>query len=168
MANAYGTELGIGMTHLLGAFLMVQFVGIPATFAFGALAARIGAKNGIYLALTVYTAICVLGYYMSAPWHFWMLALVLALVQGGSQALSRSLFASMVPASKSSEFFGFYSVSGKFGNVIGPLVFAVVAEWTGGGRHAILALVGFFVIGTMLLTFVDVEKGREVALEAEL
>ena len=167
MANAYGAELGIGTAHLLGAFLMVQFLGIPATFAYGALAARIGTKNGIYLALVVYCGISIAGFYMSEAWHFWALATALALVQGGSQALSRSLFASMVPPSKSSQFFGFYSVSGKFGNIIGPLVFAVVAEWTGGGRHAILALIAFFIVGMFLLSFVDVDDGRQAAMKAE-
>lgn len=167
MANAYGAELGIGTAHLLGAFLMVQFVGIPATFAYGGLASHIGTKNGIYLALVIYTSISIAGYFISQPWHFWSLAAALALVQGGSQALSRSLFATMVPASKSSQFFGFYSVSGKFGNVVGPLVFAVVAEWTGGGRHAILSLVMFFVVGLVLLRLVDVDEGRRAAREAE-
>ena len=168
MATAFGTEIGIHASHLIGAFLLVQFLGIPATFAYGALAARIGAKNGLYLALVVYTGICVLGYGMTEPWHFWALASVLALVQGGSQALSRSLFASMVPSGRSSQFFGFYSVSGKFGNIIGPFVFAVVARWTGGGRLAILALIGFFAIGTILLSFVNVEGGRALARTAEL
>ena len=92
MANVYGAELGIGTAHLLGAFLMVQFLGIPATFAYGALAVRIGTKNGIYLPLIVYSGISVAGYYMSEPWHFWALATALALVQGGSQALRRALF----------------------------------------------------------------------------
>ena len=104
---------------------------------------------------------------MTEPWHFWALATALALVQGGSQALSRSLFTTMVPTSKSSEFFGFYSVSGKFGNIIGPLVFAIVADWTGGGRLAILSLVFFFVVGAVLLTRVDVEEGTEAAKRAE-
>ncbi len=166
MAAAYGTEIGIGSSHLIGALLLVQFIGIPATFAYGALAARIGAKNGIYLALLVYTAISIFGYFMTEPWHFWALATALALVQGGSQALSRSLFTTMVPPSKSSEFFGFYSVSGKFGNIIGPLVFAIVADWTGGGRLAILSLVFFFVVGAVLLTRVDVEEGRAAAKRA--
>ena len=132
-----------------------------------ALAAHIGAKNGIYLALVIYSGISLGGYFMSEPWHFWALASALALVQGGSQALSRSLFATMVPPSKSSEFFGFYSVSGKFGNVFGPLVFAVIAEWTGGGRFAILSLVVFFIVGMALLSFVDVDEGRASALTAE-
>ena len=167
MAAAYGTEIGIGSSHLIGALLLVQFIGIPATFAYGALAARIGTKNGIYLALLVYTAISIFGYFMTKPWHFWALATALALVQGGSQALSRSLFTTMVPPSKSSEFFGFYSVSGKFGNIIGPLVFAIVADWTGGGRLAILSLVFFFVVGAVLLTRVDVEEGTEAAKRAE-
>ena len=167
MANVYGTEIGIGPSHLIGAFLMVQFVGIPATFAYGALAGRIGTKNGIYLALVVYTAISVFGYFMTEAWHFWTLALALAFVQGGSQALSRSLFATMVPPSMSSQFFGFYSVAGKFGNIIGPFAFAVVADLTGGGRLAILALVVFFVTGIVLLRFVDVEEGQRVAIAAE-
>lgn len=167
MASAYGTEIGIGASHLVGAFLMVQIVGIPATFAYGALAARIGAKKGIYLALAVYTAISILGYFMTEAWHFWLLGALVALVQGGSQALSRSLFAAMVPPSKSSQFFGFYSVSGKFGNIVGPFVFAVVADWTGGGRLAILSLIAFFAIGLLLLRGVNEREGRDVALAAE-
>jgi UMF1 family MFS transporter len=167
MATAYGTEIGIGASHLIGAFLLVQFLGIPATFAYGAIAKRIGAKNGIYITLVVYTGISIMGYFMREAWHFWALASLLALVQGGSQALSRSLFATMVPPSKSSQFFGFYSVSGKFGNIIGPFVFAVVADWTGGGRLAILSLVAFFMIGLVLLSMVDEKEGREVALAVD-
>ncbi|HSF20017.1 MAG TPA: MFS transporter [Vicinamibacteria bacterium] len=167
MATAYGTEIGIGAGHLVGSFLLAQFVGIPATFAFGTLASRIGAKNAIYLSLFVYTGISVLGFFMTEAWQFWTLAGLLALVQGGSQALSRSLFATMVPPSKSSQFFGFFSVSSKFGNIVGPFVFAVVADWTGGGRLGILALIVFFAIGLALLTTVDVQKGRTVALAVE-
>ena len=163
MATIYGAEIGIGETDLIGALLLVQFVGIPCTFAFGALAARIGAKNGIYLALAVYTAVAVFGYFISTAWHFWVLACGVAVVQGGSQALSRSLFATLIPANKSSQFFGFYNITGKFGNLIGPFVFAVVSEWTGGSRMSILALVFFFLTGMVLLSRVDVEQGREAA-----
>ena len=167
MATAFGTEVGIAEGHLIGAFLLVQFLGIPATFAYGLLAMRIGAKNGIYLALGVYAGISVLGYFMSQPWHFWTLAVVLAFVQGGSQALSRSLFATMVPPSKSSQFFGFYSISGKFGNIVGPLVFAIVADVMGSSRFAILSLVVFFLIGIALLSRVDLAEGRAAAVRAE-
>ena len=163
MATIYGAEIGIGETDLIGALLLVQFVGIPCTFAFGALASHIGAKNGIYLALAVYTAVAVFGYFISTAWHFWVLACGVAVVQGGSQALSRSLFATLIPANKSSQFFGFYNITGKFGNLIGPLVFALVSQWTGGSRMSILALVFFFVTGMALLSRVDVEQGREAA-----
>ncbi len=163
MATIYGAEIGIGQNDLIGALLLVQFVGIPATFAFGALAARIGAKRGVYLALSVYTGIAVLGYFMREAWQFWVLACAVALVQGGSQALSRSIFATIIPKGKSSQLFGFYSISGKFGNIVGPLVFAVVSQLAGGSRLSILSLVVFFAGGMILLSRVDIEEGRRVA-----
>ena len=163
MAAIYGAEIGIGETDLIGALLLVQFVGIPCTFAFGALASRIGAKNGIYVSLAVYTAVSVFGYFISTARHFWVLACGVAAVQGGSQALSRSLFATLIPVGQSSQFFGFYNITGKFGNLVGPLVFAVVSHWTGGSRLSVLALVLFFLSGMALLSRVDVEEGREAA-----
>ncbi len=168
MATIYGAEIGIGTNHLIGALLLVQFVGIPCTFAYGALAARTGAKNGIYLALVVYTGISILGYFMTEAWQFWALACSVALVQGGSQALSRSLFSSLVPKGKSSEFFGFYAISGKFGNIIGPFVFSVVSQLAGGSRLSILSLIVFFVGGMFLLSRVNVDEGRRAALAEDL
>ena len=167
MATIYGAEIGIGQNDLIGALLLVQFVGIPATFAFGALAARIGAKRGVYLALAVYTGIAVLGYFMREAWQFWVLACGVALVQGGSQALSRSMFAAIIPKGKSSEFFGFYSISGKFGNIVGPLVFAVVSQLAGGSRLSVLSLIVFFAGGMILLSRVDIEEGKRVARMAD-
>jgi MFS transporter, UMF1 family len=164
MAAIFGTEVGIGQGDLIGALVLVQFLGIPFTFAYGLLAARIGAKMGIYIALVVYTAISVLGYSMTSAAHFWILAVAVAIVQGGSQALSRSLYATMIPAGKSSEFFGFYSVSGKFGNIMGPFVFALVSQFAENSRLSILSLVFFFLLGMFLLSRVDVEKGRRTAL----
>jgi UMF1 family MFS transporter len=164
MATIYGTEIGIGKGHLMGALLLVQFLGIPCTFAYGALADRWGAKNGIYLALAVYTGISIFGYFMTESWHFWVLACGVAAVQGGSQALSRSLFATLMPAGKSSQFFGFYSISGKFGNIAGPFVFALVSQLAGGSRLSVLTLVVFFLSGMFLLTRVDVDEGRRAAL----
>jgi len=163
MATIYGAEIGIGQGDLIGALLLVQFLGVPATFLYGALTGRLGAKNGIYLALWVYCGISVLGYFMEEAWHFWVLAAVVALVQGGSQALSRSLFAVMIPAGKSSQFFGFYNVSGKFGNIAGPLIFAVISQLAGGSRLSILSLVVFFAAGMAVLRQVDVEAGRQAA-----
>ncbi len=100
MATAYGTELGIGQSALIGAILLVQFVGIPCSFLFGMLAGRIGAKRALFLGLLAYTVISVLGYYMKTATHFYVLAGLVGMVQGGTQALSRSLFASMTPPHK--------------------------------------------------------------------
>lgn len=167
MASIYGAEVGIGTGHLIGALILVQFVGIPFTFGFGQFARRVGPRRGIYVALVVYTAIAVLGFFMSAAWHFWVLAVAVASVQGGVQGLSRSLFASMVPVGRATEFFGFYSVSSKFAGIAGPLVFAVVGQSMGTSRWSILSLVAFFVVGGLVLTRVDVDAGRRLAAETD-
>lgn len=167
MAAAYGAEIGIETGALIGAILIVQFVGVPFAFLFGALAGWIGAKRAIFLGLLVYTGISVLGYFMRTATHFLMLALLVGMVQGGTQALSRSMFASMVPPHKSGEFFGFYSVFEKFASIFGPLFFSLTIALTGSSRAAILSVIFFFVVGAALLAKVDVEEGQRVAREAE-
>ncbi|HEY9448470.1 MAG TPA: MFS transporter, partial [Gemmatimonadaceae bacterium] len=168
MATAYGTELGISRTVLITAILLVQFMGFPFAFLFGALASRIGAKHAIFLGLLVYAAISVLGYFMRTATHFVILAMLVATVQGGTQALSRSLFASLIPAHKSGEFFGFYSVFEKFASIFGPLLFAVTIALTGSSRSAILSVIVFFIVGTALLARVDVAEGQRAARAADL
>jgi UMF1 family MFS transporter len=165
MATIYGTEIGIKQGALIGALLVVQFVGIPFTILFGRLATRLGAKRVIFLALGIYCLVSMGGYFMSKAWHFWALALLVATSQGGAQAISRSLFTRMVPKSKSAEFFGFYSVSSKFAGIFGPLLFAVIGQMTGTSRLSIVSLVFFFVAGGLILSRVDVEKGAEAAAE---
>ena len=167
MAAAYGSELGIGTGALIGSIVLVQFVGIPFSFLFGAVAGRIGAKRAIFAGLVVYAAIAVLGYRMRTASHFLVLALLVGMVQGGTQALSRSLFASLVPPHRSGEFFGFYSVFEKFAGLFGPLLFDLVIGMTGSSRNAILSVIAFFVVGAALLSRVDVEAGRRAAAEAE-
>ncbi|MFO7607921.1 MAG: MFS transporter [Candidatus Krumholzibacteriia bacterium] len=168
MATAYGSELGIGLTHLMGALVLTQVVGIPCALLFGRLAGRIGPRAAILLALGVYLGIAVGGYFMATAWHFYLLAGLVGTVQGGAQALSRSLFASMVPRHRSAEFFGFYSTSGKLAGVVGPLVFGLVSQAAGSGRLGILALVVFFAAGGALLLRVDVAGGRAAARLAEV
>ena len=163
MATIYGAEIGIGQSDLIGALLMTQFVGIPFSFLFGRLAKRLGAKPSIYLALAVYTGISIWGYFMAHAWEFWALAFLVGLVQGGSQALSRSLFGSMVPKGKTAEFFGFFSVTSKFAGIAGPFVFALVGQLTGSSRLSIVSLVFFFIVGGLLLTRVNEEEGIRVA-----
>jgi UMF1 family MFS transporter len=165
MATAYGTEIGIGQSALIGAILLVQFVGIPCTFLFGMMAGRIGTKRALFLGLMVYAAISVLGYFMKTATHFYILAGLVGTVQGGTQALSRSLFASMIPQHKSGEFFGFFSVFEKFAGIFGPLIFAGTIAATGSSRNAILSVIGFFVLGGALLYLVNVEEGQRAALE---
>ncbi len=164
MASVYGTEIGLGENTLIGAFLLVQFLGIPFTFAFGALAGRIGARNGIYIALSVYALISGFAYFMTQAWHFWVLAVAVAMVQGGAQALSRSLYSTLVPKGKSSEFFGFFSVFQKFAGIFGPLLVGQLALLAGSGRYGILSLVVFFVVGIVMLSRVDLAGGRQSAL----
>lgn len=167
MATAYGTEIGIGRDALTIAVLIVQFVGVPFAFLFGLLADRIGAKRCILLGLCAYALISIIGYFMQSARDFYVLAALVGTVQGGTQALSRSLFSSMVPVHKSGEFFGFYSVFEKFANVLGPLLFAATIAVTGSSRNAILGVIGFFVVGGALLLRVNVEAGRAMAREAE-
>jgi UMF1 family MFS transporter len=167
MATAFGSEIGIGLQHMITALVITQFVAFPCALLFGRLAERITAKRAILLALAVYTVICCLGFFMMTPLHFYLLAVAVGTVQGGSQALSRSLFAAMVPRHKSAEFFGFFGASGKFAGIFGPLVFAVVSQLTGQSRLSILALIAFFVVGGLVLGRVDVDAGIAAAHEAE-
>jgi MFS transporter, UMF1 family len=167
MATAYGTEIGIGQSALIGAILLVQFVGIPCSFLFGSVASRIGAKRALFLGLLAYTVISILGYYMTTATHFFVLAGLVGMVQGGTQALSRSLFASMIPRHKSGEFFGFFSIFEKFAGIFGPLIFAGTIAMTGSSRNAILSVIGFFAVGAALLALVDVKEGQRAAREVE-
>ena len=167
MATAYGTEIGIGQTALIGAILVVQFVGIPCSFLFGMVAGRIGAKRALFIGLLAYTAISILGYFMRTATHFYVLAGLVGMVQGGTQALSRSLFASMIPPHKSGEFFGFFSIFEKFAGIFGPLIFAGTIAATGSSRNAILSVIGFFAVGAAILATVDVAEGQRAAREAE-
>ncbi len=167
MATVYGTEIGIGQGALMGAFLVVQFVGIPFAFLFGGLASRIGAKRSIFIALAVYAGVSVLGYYMKTAAHFIILAVLVGMVQGGCQALSRSLFASMIPRHRSTEFFAFFAVFEKFAGILGPAIFAGTIALTGSSRNAILAVITFFLVGGGLLAFVNVPEGQRIARQAE-
>ncbi len=167
MAAVYGTEIGIPQQAQIAAIVMVQFVGIPFAFLFGVIASRIGAKRAIFIGLAVYAGISVLGYFMHTTLHFFLLAFLVGTVQGGTQALSRSLFASMIPRHKSGEFFGFYAVFERFGAIFGPLVFGAVVAATGSSRNAILSVISFFLVGALLLLFVNVSEGQRAARLAD-
>ena len=167
MAGIYGRTLGIERDDLMIALLIAQLVGIPFTFLMANLAGRFGAKRMILFGLTVYVGVTVSAFFMRSAGQFYVLAAVVGVVQGGCQALSRSLFASMIPRHKSSEFFSFYGVLDKFAGMLGPVFFALTIRLTGSSRYAILSLLLFFLVGGSLLTRVRVAEGRERARRAE-
>jgi len=163
MASIYGAEIGIGTGDLAGALLLMQIIAAPFSILFGVLPKRLGTKRSIYLALGVYTLISIAGYFMTQAWHFWVLAGLVGTVQGGSQALSRSLFGSMTPKTRSAEFFGFYDISSKFAGILGPFIFGVVGALAGSSRLSIVSLVFFFVVGALLLDRVNEKEGVALA-----
>lgn len=167
MAGIYAVSRGLPAQAVIIAILLVQIVGIPFAFLFGNLASRIGAKASILIGVAVYAVISFVAYRMEDLNDFYLLAFLVATVQGGTQALSRSLFASMVPKHKSSEFFGFFSVFEKVAGVMGPLLFAVMIGVTGSAQTAILSVLIFFVVGGTLLAMVDVPAGQLRAKEEE-
>ena len=167
MATIYGTELEFSSTTTIGTLLMVQFVGIPFSFLFGWLGKKIGTKKSILISLAIYSVIAIGGYFMMQEIHFWILGFAVATVQGGSQALSRSLFSRMLPKSQSAEFYSFFSVSEKVAGSFGPFLFGLVSAVMGGSRLSIISLIVFFIVGGFLLSRVDENEAMRVAREEE-
>ncbi len=163
MATIYGVEVGLSDKHLMGALLMVQLLAAPASILFGRLAAPLGPRGAVMVGIAGYTGISVFAFFLKFAWQFWVLAALVALFQGGTQALSRSMFASLVPRERTGELFGFYSVSEKLAGVVGPIMFAFVTQLTGGGKLATLTLLPLFLGGAWLLSTVDLERGRRAA-----
>ncbi len=167
LATSFGEDIGLGREHLIGALVLTQFVGVPFALLFGPLTTRLGQKRAITLGLFVYVLISIAAYFIQHAWHFWALALAVATVQGGTQAVSRSLFSDLVPASRSSEFFGFFSVMNKFAGILGPLLVGAVNQLSGNSRLSILSLIVFFIGGLLVLRQVDVDAGKAAALAAD-
>lgn len=163
MAAVFGGDVGVAQSDMILAILLVQFVGAPCAILFGRLAARIGPKRAILCGLAAYVGVSLIAYRMESAADFYALALGVGAVQGGCQALSRSLFASMVPRERAGEFFGMYGVLDRFASIFGPLAFAAVVELTGETRNGALAIAAFFVVGGGVLLGVDVEAGRRAA-----
>jgi UMF1 family MFS transporter len=151
MAVDYGVALGLPTSSLLAALLLTQFVAFPSALALGWLGNRYGAKNGILLCIAVYFAATLYAYVLDTVAEFFALAVVVGLVQGGVQSLSRSFFGRLVPEGKGGEFFGFYNMMGKFASFLGPMLIAVVALTTGDSRASITSLVVLFIAGGVLL-----------------
>lgn len=162
MAVDYGLSQGLSATDVTGAILLTNFIGFPAAIGFGALGARLGARQAIYLALTVYIVATLLAVFLTTAVEFYALAATIGLVQGGVQSLSRSLYARLIPPDKSGEYFGFFNMLGKFSSVLGPVLAGTAALVTGSQRVGILSILVLFVSGLWLLTRVRVPAARAV------
>lgn len=167
MAAPFAQSRGVGQSSIIGGLVLVQFIGWPCSAAFGRIARRIGAKASILGALCAYALACVLAFRMQSALHFYALAALVGAVQGGCQALSRSLYSSMLPSQLSARGFAFFAVSEKFAGIFGPLLWLLALELTGSDRAAILSLILCFAAGGWLLARVDVEAGRASARASE-
>jgi UMF1 family MFS transporter len=152
MAVDYGLSLGLNQSALITALLITQFVGFPAALLFGWLGKKIGPRTGIFIAIVVYTGAAGYAYFLHTEAEFYALAIVIGLVQGGIQSLSRSLFGRLVPAGKAGEFFGFYNLMGKAAAILGPLITGIVAVTTHDSRLAIVSISILFIIGAAFLS----------------
>ncbi|MGQ0699206.1 MAG: MFS transporter [Panacagrimonas sp.] len=162
LAVDFGLKLGFASDSLIKAILIVQFVSFPAALVFGWIGQRFGARRGIYLGLAIYAGLTSWAWFMQTERDFYLMAAVVGLVQGGVQSLSRSYFASLIPADASGQFFGFYNMLGKFAAVLGPLVVGTTAAVTGNPRLALFMLIFFFVAGGFLLSRVQEEPVLKV------
>jgi UMF1 family MFS transporter len=155
MATIYGKEeLGLTNETLMGTLLVVQFVGIGGALLFSYFSKTFGTKRILILVLFLWLGILCYAYLLTSSLGFWILGVAVGLVLGGSQALSRSMYGSMIPTNESAQFFGYYSVFAKFSAIWGPFVFGIIRQLTGTSRLAILSLVIFFIIGIALLSLV--------------
>ncbi|MFW3172402.1 MFS transporter [Geodermatophilus sp. CPCC 206100] len=161
LSATYATEeLGLEQSVLTGAILMVQVVAIAGALGLGRLAARYGAKRIILGALVAWIVVLVAAYFLEAGavGQFYALAAVIGLVQGGTQALSRSLFSQLIPAGKEAEYYGFYEISDRGTSWLGPLAFGLTYQLTGSYRLAIVSLVVFFVAGFVALAALPIRR----------
>ncbi|OQY30975.1 MAG: MFS transporter [Chloroflexota bacterium] len=163
MAVDYGMTLGFPSSALIIALLMVQFIAFPAALLYNWFASKIGLKKAIFIAISGYGVITFLGFLMMKEWHFYALAAMIGLFQGGIQALSRSFYTRLIPKAKSAEFFGFYNMLGKFAAVIGPALMGSITVITGNARYGILSLLSLFILGAFFLAKVNIEEGQKMA-----
>ncbi len=155
--------LEVGQTTLTVVILMIQFMAFFGALLWGRLAKRIGAKQSIIVSLVIWLGVVIFAYGGlygdTRVTQFFILGACIALVMGGSQAISRSLFAQLIPTGKEAEFYSFYEVSERGTSWTGPLIFGLVNQWFGSLRYGILALIFYFIAGLIVLPFVKVQKG---------
>ena len=169
MATIYGKEeLGLGTPHLMVTLLLVQVVAIGGALIFSLIANRIGARRAVMVSLVLWSGVVIYGYFIQTSTEFFILGMVVGIVLGGTQALSRSFYGAMIPEQASAEFYGFYSVFSKFSAIWGPTTFGVIKQITGSARLAIISLMVFFIVGLILLAFVNEEKAKAEKLAFDI
>jgi UMF1 family MFS transporter len=162
MATIYGKEeLNLTTTTLMLTLLIIQTIAIFGALAFSRLASLMGAKRAVMITLVLWSGVVIYAYFIQTAAEYFALGLIVGIVLGGSQALSRSLYGAMIPEEASAEFYGFYSVFGKFSAIWGPMVFAIIRQVAGSSRFSIISLIIFFIAGLILLSFVNEDKARE-------
>lgn len=167
MAVDYGISLGFDSGDLILALLITQFVAFPSAIIYGYLGSLYGAKQALYVGIVIYIVLVFWGATITTVDTFYTLAIIVGLVQGGVQSLSRSLYARIIPANRSGEFFGFYNMVGKFAAVIGPLLMGSVALMTDSNRIGMLSISILFILGLWFLIKTDIQKGEEMARSLE-
>jgi UMF1 family MFS transporter len=163
MAVKMGSSIGFETSDLIMALLMVQFIAFPAALLYNSFAQKIGVKNAVFIAIGGYAIATFLAYFMTDRLHFFALAALIGIFQGGIQALSRSLYSRLIPKNREAEFFGFYNMLGKFAAVIGPLLMGYITLQTGNIRYGILSILILFILGALLLSKVDFKEGEKIA-----
>ncbi len=165
MAISFGVDLNFPQSSLIIALLMVQFLAFPFTMIYYRISKNVGIKKAIMFGILGYGVITFLGYFMNSVWHFYALAVLISMFQGGIQALSRSIYSRIIPKEKAAEFYGFYNMLGKFAAVIGPVMMGSITYVTGNPRFGILSILLLFIFGGYFLMKVDIDEGERMAKE---
>ena len=165
MANDFAIAMKLDPVKLIGAFLVTQFIGFPAAIIYGMIGRRVGIKQAILFGVLAYAGVTIYATRMDSVFEFYVLAIVIGLIQGGVQSLSRSFYARIIPENKAGEFFGFYNMLGKFAAILGPLLVGMTAKLTESPQLSILSLILLFIGGGFLLLRVDLEEGERMAKE---
>jgi len=162
MASIYGTdELRLPASALMLTLLIIQFVAIFGSIGFSKIADRIGTRKTIVFGLVIWMGVVIYAYFMHTVKQYFAVGIIVGIAMGGTQALSRSYYGSMIPEDASAEFYGFYTVFSKFSAIWGPWAFALITHFAHSARTAILSLIVFFILGFVLLVSVDEERARE-------
>jgi UMF1 family MFS transporter len=157
-------ELSFTTSELAMLILMIQFIALPGAILVGWLSNRIGERPALQLCLAVFVGLLVAAFFVNSKSQFWCLGVVLALVMGGSQSVSRAIMGLMTPPARTAEFFGFFNFSGKATSFLGPFVFGSIFKVTGNTRLAVLSLLVFFLVGWAIVARVRIDEGRRQAL----